>query len=874
MRFFSQFPSLVTRRPLWVVALWVAAASSVLAFAPDLTRLAAEGQAHLLPAEAESSRAMRWIRQAWPDLTSGSRAVLALHRPTGLQPEDRAFAVELAQTFRESADRPPQVLRILATDSATQPEVAQRLVSPDGTIQIVIAAFDAPFVAPSTHEAIAWMEARAGKLSAPAGLQVLWSGDALIGRDFMGAVQVSLDRAAVATVVLLLIVLLAVYRSIWLALVPLFTIGVCLAITRGLLAWLNQVGWQVSPLVELFLVVVLFGCGTDLCLFLSWRYAEQFNPDNPAGSMRSTLERVTTALVTSAGTVIVGLLLMGTTEFLIFSRTGPSVALGLAVTVVAVFTLTPALLVVLGRVHPRALRGLSRGNRSDYWDGVGRRVLARPILSWSLTVGALILVALLGSNARFLIDAFNELPASNTSARTMHLLAEKFGNGTIAPTSIVLRSEIDFRTSRGLALIDDLSRWIERQDRVSEVRSATQPLGSRATLEQARVVQRLTALEDGLRQIRDGADQLKSELNQGAAKLRMGRWLQNRTGLGALGLTKSAPPPVAGTSAGTAALPGEVVETLLVELARASDGADRIASGMEQGRGALASILADPAGRMVLDRLLITSHDIDQNPDINRSLNSYLTPDGRLARIDVAQTDRTFSASAMDKVESLRVAVNTFMADQQGPVVETWFAGPNSESADIRILTRSDQRQTWIVVPLGVFLVLLLALRDPAACVNLVATMILTYTFALGITNLVFVQLLGAEGLDWKVAYFLFVLLVAVGVDYNIFLMARVREEMLSHGLRNGIRRAIAQTGALITSAAAITACSFASLLFSPLSSLRQLGFALVVGIVIDAVLVRPILVPCGHWLLNKHRQKSWPERPLLANLMQDSAAH
>ena len=92
-------------------------------------------------------------------------------------------------------------------------------------------------------------------------------------------------------------------------------------------------------------------------------------------------------------------------------------------------------------------------------------------------------------------------------------------------------------------------------------------------------------------------------------------------------------------------------------------------------------------------------------------------------------------------------------------------------------------------------------------------------------------HVLGAEGLDWKVPYFLFVLLVAVGVDYNVFLMTRLHEESQKRGLREGIIRAVGQTGGLITSAAAITACSFASFLFSPLGSLRQLGFALVVGI-------------------------------------------
>jgi RND superfamily putative drug exporter len=257
-------------------------------------------------------------------------------------------------------------------------------------------------------------------------------------------------------------------------------------------------------------------------------------------------------------------------------------------------------------------------------------------------------------------------------------------------------------------------------------------------------------------------------------------------------------------------------------------------------------------GRESLDRLLITSQNVHDNPELLRSFEAYITPDGHRARIDLTQADRVFSNAAMDQVETLQRRLNDYLGESENIHVSARIAGSNAESADVRDMTRHDQIQSWFVVPIGVFLVLLIALRDPLACVNLVATMILTYGFALGATHLVFVTVLGADGLDWKVPYFLFVLLVAVGVDYNVFLMTRLHEEAERRGLRSGIIRAIGQTGGLISSAAAITACSFASFLSSPLSSLRQLGFALVVGITVDALLVRPLLVPCGHWLLRK----------------------
>src|SRR5437764_15131343 len=97
--------------------------------------------------------------------------------------------------------------------------------------------------------------------------------------------------------------------------------------------------------------------------------------------MRATMRRALGALLTSAGTVIIGLCLMGTTRFKLFSSTGPSVALGLGLTLGACLTLTPALLVLLARYRPQAFAGLTSPS-SGFWDDIGHRVLARPVLPW------------------------------------------------------------------------------------------------------------------------------------------------------------------------------------------------------------------------------------------------------------------------------------------------------------------------------------------------------------------------------------------------------------------------------------------------------------------------------------------------------------
>ncbi len=881
--------SVVTRRPGLIVAAWAALAAFVGLASPDLTRLAAEGQAHLINEDAESSRGAEILHKAWPDQSYESSIVLALHRPSGLTPADRDFAKGLATRFDASNGHPPALLRILGPSS--RPEVAARLLSKDHTVELVVAQLSTSFVAPAAKVAFDWLQTQAGNpsLRPPGGLSLIWTGDAAIGRDYMANVQISLDRAALATMVLLLGVLMIVYRSILLALIPLATIGVCLVIARGTLAWLSGLGWEISPLVELFLIVVLFGSGTDFCLFVSWRFAELWDPKNPEGAMRVTLRRGAPALLTSAGTVFVGLMLMGTTHFKLFATTGPSVALGLLITVAASLTLAPSLLLLLARWRPHAFLGMTAPS-TGFWETFAHRILARPAASW---MGALLLMvplAVLGTRTYFTQDTLLELPAGTPSVGGLRLVADKFGPGIVAPLTVLLRSETDLRASPGLAMIDDVSRMLGRQTFLDEVRSATQPLGSPKTLDPARLSNRLAAVNAGFLQIEAGADQLRQGLDLGLSKLRAARWIQENTGLKlAQGSVPGAPPPP-DPKASRAAIsngfreagallfnPGSLLtarpqpaspppthpaaeppDATIEQLGQAVAGAGQLSDGVRQASREIAAILDDPVGRRALDRLLITPQTVRDHPELLDSFHTYFTPDGKMARLDVLQGARMFSTQAVDEVLVVRRKLRDRIDEEAEPKgVDAVVLGPNAESADIRTITRSDQVQSWFVVPIGVLAILILALRDFLACVNLVATMLLTYLFALGATHLAFVTILGAEGLDWKVPYFLFVLLVAVGVDYNVFLMTRLQEEAVILGLKAGIGQAVAQTGGLITSAAAITAVSFASFLFSPLSSLRQLGFALVVGITIDALLVRPLLVPCGQWLLHRRSESS-----------------
>ncbi|OLB81006.1 MAG: hypothetical protein AUI14_04955 [Actinobacteria bacterium 13_2_20CM_2_71_6] len=172
------------------------------------------------------------------------------------------------------------------------------------------------------------------------------------------------------------------------------------------------------------------------------------------------------------------------------------------------------------------------------------------------------------------------------------------------------------------------------------------------------------------------------------------------------------------------------------------------------------------------------------------------------------------------------------------------------------------QRDRLVVIPLMlalIFVVLALLLRAVVAPLVLIATVVLSFLATLGVSGVVFRDVLGFAGADSSFPLFAFVFLVALGVDYNIFLMTRVREEVARYGHRDGTLRALAVTGGVITSAGVVLAATFAMLSVLPLVFLAELAFAVAFGVLLDALVVRSLLVPA--LTVDLGRASWWPGR-------------
>ena len=224
--------------------------------------------------------------------------------------------------------------------------------------------------------------------------------------------------------------------------------------------------------------------------------------------------------------------------------------------------------------------------------------------------------------------------------------------------------------------------------------------------------------------------------------------------------------------------------------------------------------------------------------------------DGR-TRLDVVLDHAPGTAAARADVASLRAALDRFP--------QTLVGGVDAQDADIAAATSADRGLILPLILVVVLLALGLLLRSVVAPVVLVATVVATYLAALGAGWLIGSQVFGFDRLDVGVPLQAFLFLVALGVDYNIFLVTRAAEEGRRHGPREGMLRALASTGGVITSAGVLLAAVFAVLGVLPLVVLAQLGIVICVGVLLDTLLVRTVLVPAlavrlgeGFW---------WPRR-------------
>jgi putative drug exporter of the RND superfamily len=252
-------------------------------------------------------------------------------------------------------------------------------------------------------------------------------------------------------------------------------------------------------------------------------------------------------------------------------------------------------------------------------------------------------------------------------------------------------------------------------------------------------------------------------------------------------------------------------------------------------------IVADPADVPAVTRA------VEGAPGV-QSVSGPVAEGDRGVLVQATLEPPPYSTEAFDLVEPIREAA-------QAAAPDTLVGGATAVEFDVREAAAWDSAVIPPIVLVVVLVILVILLRSVLAPVLLVATVILSFVAALGVGYFAFDVLFDFPGSDPSLPLFAFVFLVALGVDYNIFLVARAREETLKHGTREGVLRALAVTGGVITSAGIVLAGTFSVLAVLPLVFLTEIGFVVAFGVLLDTFLVRSVLVPA---LFLEIGQKVW----------------
>jgi RND superfamily putative drug exporter len=225
---------------------------------------------------------------------------------------------------------------------------------------------------------------------------------------------------------------------------------------------------------------------------------------------------------------------------------------------------------------------------------------------------------------------------------------------------------------------------------------------------------------------------------------------------------------------------------------------------------------------------------------------------GGQAYIEATMSDAVDTQAAKDTVDRVRASIHAV------PGADALAGGGAAILLDTQRAAARDNKVIIPVVLAVVLAILALLLRALVAPVMLVATVVLSFGAALGISSLVF-NALGFKGADTSFPLFVFVFLVALGIDYNIFLMTRVHEESKTHGTRRGALIGVAATGGVITSAGLVLAGTFAVLATLPVVAFAEIGIAVALGVLLDTIVVRSVLVTALNLDIGRHLW--WPSQ-------------
>jgi RND superfamily putative drug exporter len=260
--------------------------------------------------------------------------------------------------------------------------------------------------------------------------------------------------------------------------------------------------------------------------------------------------------------------------------------------------------------------------------------------------------------------------------------------------------------------------------------------------------------------------------------------------------------------------------------------------------------------------------DVLDSKDFEQSLDAYMSMDRKVMTIDVVFDQNPYSKEVLDSVSEITETVERVVKDTKLENADVAVGGVSSMHKDLDTISEADYSRTVVLMLIGISIILIILFRSIIMPLYLIGSLVLTYFTSMAIAEVIFVNILGYSGISWAVPFFAFVILVALGIDYSIFLMDRFNE-FRHMPVEQAILISMKKMGTVIISAAIILGGTFAAMMPSGVLSLLQIATILLIGLSLYALVILPLFVPV--MVKTFGEANWWPFRKNKDNVMDDS---
>ncbi|HEY2420887.1 MAG TPA: MMPL family transporter [Neobacillus sp.] len=494
----------------FILVAWIAIIVILFMIAPNMESLVREKGQLTVPDGYSSSQAGKILKEVQSNEQSGKELTTALvfHSSKELTNADFAIAKKAVSQLEAHAT----ALGITTiTSHFKEEQLKDQLVSKDGktilvSLKVKANGREAKEISKELYRTIDTVK-----------LDHYYTGSWLIDEDLITNSQEGLKKTEGITVVFILAVLLLVFRSIIAPIIPLITVGFSYLTAQSIVSLLvDKVNFPLSTFTQIFLVAVLFGIGTDYCILLLSRFKEELaKGKSVTAAIVETYKTAGKTVFFSGVAVMIGFASIGFSTFKLY-QSASAVAVGVAILLLALFTVVPFFMAVLGKKLFWPAKGKLEHSDSRFWGFAGTFALARPLIAF-IIVGIISLPFLFTYKGTLSFNSLEEIGDNFNSIKGFNIISNSFGPGESMPTQVVIKNDDKMNSSDYIAITEKISQELKKVNDVKTVRSVTRPTGE--LIDDLYISKQAASLGDGINQGNDGIQKISNGLEEAGVQL-------------------------------------------------------------------------------------------------------------------------------------------------------------------------------------------------------------------------------------------------------------------------------------------------------------------------------------------------------------------